>query len=217
MFRQRRPAEQDRRSLGYAILIKVLSFLTGQQPGMFQEGFHVAPNDIDIFPRPHRLGAGAWGCGLGKLRGPMLRGRLVSIISIQRAWDQREIAASLEQDRSFADGCYHLNSLFCLSRRFGNTEAPCERWIGNMKYMYHPVQGPTTTTLCQRLRARAAGLRGNGADDAFVKRLAEVLHDQQRSHAARHQAGISKGLATFRAECGRAMAEQDIISTKSVT
>ncbi|MCP4242469.1 MAG: hypothetical protein GY772_18090, partial [bacterium] len=61
------------------------------------------------------------------LRAPRLRGRVVRVVQEKRDWDQLEITASLEQDSFFATGCYYVNALFCLSRRFGSTEAPCER------------------------------------------------------------------------------------------
>ena len=99
---------------------------------------------------------------LAILRSRSLRGRCVRVLAVDYEWDQQAITASLEHNKRFAEGCWHVNDMFCLTRRFGSTEASCERWIGNLKYLYHPVQGPTTTALCQRLRARAAGIRGNG-------------------------------------------------------
>ena len=111
------------------------------------------------------------------LRSPRLRGRLVHVVRVKWKWGQCEIAIDLEQSRYFADGCYHVNSLFCLSRRFGSTEAACERWIGGLKYL----QGPTTTTLVQRLRARVAGVQGNGAHEDFVQLLAQELHGRRRN------------------------------------
>ncbi len=138
------------------------------------------------------------------LQGPRLRGRVVRVVAEKREWDQLEITASLEQDSFFATGCYYVNALFCLSRRFGSTEAPCERWIGGLKYLYHPVQGPTTTTLVQRLRARAAGVRGNGADEDFIERLAhELSHAQVPSASARPSA-----LQTFQATARRSLEAQ---------
>ncbi len=60
-------------------------------------------------------------------------------------------------------------------RKFGNTKAPWERWIGSLKYLYNPAQGPTTTALTQRLRARLAGICVNSADEPFIQRLADGL------------------------------------------
>ena len=90
------------------------------------------------------------------------------------------MAATMEQDRHFAEGCYHVNAFFCLSRRFGSTESPCERFIGETKHLFDAVQGPTTTAMVQRLRARTHGLRGLGPDDRFVRTLAQVVFTAER-------------------------------------
>ena len=99
--------------------------------------------------------------------------KVVRVINARHEWDQSSMAASLEQDQFFADGCYHVNSIFCLCRRMGNTEAPCERWIGSWKYLYYPTQGPTTTTLCQRARIVAAGCYYNNGNHFSPK---QCLH-----------------------------------------
>ena len=78
-----------------------------------------------------------------------------------------------------------MNTFFCLPRRFGSTESPCERFIGETKYLFDPAQGPTSTALVQRLRARTHGLRGCGADDGFVMTVAQaVFTAERRSHAS---------------------------------
>ncbi len=150
-------------------------------------------------PRPDRV---SFVGRIAALHGPRLRGRVVRVIREKREWDQGEITASLEQDSSFATGCYYVNALFCLSRRFGSTEAPCERLIGGLKYLYHPVQGPTTTALVQRLRARAAGVRGNGADEDFIQRLAHELSGSQGSSVH------ARGLHTFQTAARRSLEVQ---------
>ena len=63
------------------------------------------------------------------------------------------------------------------------------------------MQGPTTTTLVQRLRARAAGVRGNGADEAFIRRLAEELDVPSRGKAG----SLSRSLRSFlaRSDAGK--------------
>ena len=94
------------------------------------------------------------------------------------------MAATFEQDRHFADGCYHVNAFFCLSRRTGSTESPCERFIGQTKYLFNAVQGTTTTALVHRLRARTYGLRGCGADDQFVGNLAQSVFTVERQSQA---------------------------------
>ncbi len=149
--------------------------------------FTVRPEEMRAFGRgprnaamaPGAVGAMAPGAvvasRLAVLRTPRLRGRVVHVLHPVLEWDQREMAASLEQNRYFSDGCYHMNRLFCLARRFGSTEAPVERWVGGLKYLFDPIQGPTTTTLVQRLRLRAFGIRGDGADDAWTSCLSELL------------------------------------------
>ena len=69
------------------------------------------------------------------------------IASCLHSLDQQQVAASLEQCADFAAGCYYINSWFCRCRRVGSTEAPCERWVGCLKYLYNSITGPTTTTL----------------------------------------------------------------------
>ena len=164
------------RFFGYWIVDTLLCFLHGDKG----HAFSVSRKALRLPGNSTAAGRFAAGSGVAVLRSPRLHGRLVRVVRVKREWDQCEIAADLEQSRYFADGCYHVNSLFCLSRRFGSTEAACERWIGGLKYLFHPVQGPTTTTLVQRLRARVAGVRGNGADEAFVQLLAQELHGRRR-------------------------------------
>ena len=55
---------------------------------------------------------------------------------------------------------------------YTNTETPNEQWVGASKYLYNVIQGDTTATLTQRLRARVAGVRGEEVDDAFLRKLA---------------------------------------------
>ena len=93
------------------------------------------------------------------LKTSRLRGRVVRILQARLRMDLRAIAASLEQDKRFSDGCWHCNRLFHRCRRLLGTEAPCESWIGYMKHMYSDVQGPTVTTLARRVRLGLAGVR----------------------------------------------------------
>jgi len=75
------------------------------------------------------VGAGT----LAILGSRQLRGRRVRVLAAEHEWDQRAIAASLEHNKRFAEGCWHVNAMFCLTRRFGSTEASCERWIGGLE------------------------------------------------------------------------------------
>ncbi len=112
--------------------------------------FESAPSRFWVSCREVRWPGG----DLGVLCSRRLKRHVVRFISSTWEWDQRKIAASLEQDGRFARNCYHINSLFCMSRRFGSTEAPVETWVSELKYLHNPVQGPTTTTIATRLRAR---------------------------------------------------------------
>jgi len=109
--------------------------------------------------------------------------------------DQREVAASLENDRRFSDECWHANRFFCRCRRMNGIEAPCESWVGSMKYLFDPIQGPSTPSMVQRACLHAAGVRGNGADDEFVRRVAKKMSQHRNRHTP---SGISKKMALMR-------------------
>jgi hypothetical protein len=53
-------------------------------------------------------------------------------------------------------------------RRITACEAPAEGWTSVLKYLWHPLQAPHDSVLIGRLKLRLAGVRGDGADDAFV-------------------------------------------------
>lgn len=100
-----------------------------------------------------------------------LRGKLVFLQSTAHVWDQRAITSTCLHDARFAADCYHVNRLFVLCAGWSNTEAPNERWIGHLKYLYNPIHGETTTTLTQRCRGYAAGLRGGIVDEDVMSLL----------------------------------------------
>ena len=106
------------RFFGYWIADTLFSFLHGDKG----HAFSVSRKALRLPGNSTAAGRFAAGSGVAALRSPRLRGRLVRVVRVKREWDQYEIAADLEQSRYFADGCYHVNSLFCLSRRFGSTE-----------------------------------------------------------------------------------------------
>jgi hypothetical protein len=89
--------------------------------------------------------------------------------------DQRAAASSLETRRFFSKGCWHCNRLFHRCRRTLGCESIEESWISSLKYLWDPTQGGGAGVLAQRLRLRIAGVRGNGADDAFVDRVVRRL------------------------------------------
>ena len=95
---------------------------------------------------------------MATLRTPQLRKRIVLMVGLRRSCDQREITASLENERYFAEGgLYNVNSMFCLARRMGSTEQPCEKWVGSLKLLYSVRHRPTATTLAQRAKMHASG------------------------------------------------------------
>ena len=201
--RPRRTARQRRAALPLSARmgsVKLADLIHQWLHGGTSPNFRVPLDSISIY----QSGDDVVG-SIGVLRTPRLRGRCVRVIAEERHWDQRAIASALEQNRYFADGCYYVNAMFCLSRRFGSTEAPCERWIGGLTYLFHPVQGPTMSTLVQRLRARAAGVRGNGADEAFVERLAQELNYRKHGTSA---SGPSQCLKTFSKNAHAAFLQQ---------
>ena len=151
---------------------------------------HKLLSDLQVFTigldEPFSVRASELRQGTGRqcvatIRTPRLRGRVVRIVGRAWEWDTRRITASLEQDAHFAAGCYHMNSFFCLCRRFGKTSSACERWGHDFKYLWDTEMGPTTTTLIRRLRARLGGLRGDGTDEQLLRRTAAALMHGQRS------------------------------------
>ena len=111
----------------------------------------------------------------GRLETPPYEEKIDFLRSTCWAWDQRAVTASIEHESDFNKSCWHITRMFCLSAAFACKESPCESWFSQLKYIYHPVQGPSTSTLARRLRARCAGLRGGPADETFVQRLAERI------------------------------------------
>jgi hypothetical protein len=89
--------------------------------------------------------------------------------------------------------------------RMNNTEAPCERWVGELKYLWDERQGPSTSTLTKRLRMRVGGVRGDGTDEAFVKHVAQSVYSASNIRKStkvmsRYRDGSHVG---FAAACGR--------------
>ena len=109
---------------------------------------------------------------IGLMRSKKCRGKLVLLVSVKKECDQAAMSSSLQHEPYLSEGCYHLNRLFCLCAGWSGKESPNERWIGALKYLYHPVHGESTTTLVQRCRARSAGIRGGIVDDEFQQLLA---------------------------------------------
>jgi len=109
-----------------------------------------------------------------------IRRRFVRVLGCRYECNEKAMAAACENDPAFSKGCYHMNVLFCFSRRMAGTEAPCERIIGQLKYLYHPVKGQSTGTMCAQLRCRLAGLRGDGLDGAVLQSVADDLYSSSK-------------------------------------
>ena len=120
-----------------------------------------------------------------------LRNRVVRIVQEHHTWDQLRITSSLEQDPFFSKNCYCMSAMFALCRRFGKTTSACERWVGDFKLLWKERDGPCSTTLLHRLRARLGGLRGDGTDEALLQRIASYLmpttYDKDTNHRKRHR------------------------------
>jgi hypothetical protein len=104
--------------------------------------------------------------------------RLVFVVRTDLVLDEKALVASIEQNRQFSYACHHVHTMFAFTRRMTGTESPCESYFNHLKYLYTPITGPTTTTLCQQVRCRAAGLRGDGLDDAIIEIIAKPLHER---------------------------------------
>ena len=121
-------------------------------PGGATKSFHVRAHDLRISTdkkaaNPSMATVAMDAGTLATLRSRRLRGRRVRVLEAEYEWDQRAITATLEHNKRFAEDCYHVNDLFCLTRRFGSTEASCERWIGSLKYStgrHEPVIFPAS-------------------------------------------------------------------------
>lgn len=109
---------------------------------------------------------------IGLMRSKKCRRKLVLLVGVKKECDQAAMSSSLQHEPYLSEGSYHLNRLFCLCAGWSGKESPNERWIGALKYLYHPVHGESTTTLVQRCRARSAGIRGGIVDDDFQQLLA---------------------------------------------
>jgi hypothetical protein len=134
--------------------------------------FLINAADVEILPNRNGTVARL------SVRSRLLRRRLVQILRIDTALDEEALVSSLEQSPQLATFCYHVNTMCCFTRRMGGTESPCENYGSDLNFLYNPTIGPTTTTLCQQLRCRAAGLRGDGLDDAIVEKIALPLYTQ---------------------------------------
>ena len=95
--------------------------------------------------------------------------------SEEQCLDERRLAADLEQNPLFSQGCWHCARLFHRCRRLTGTEAPVESWVGEVKRLWDPVQGGAAATLANRLFLRVCGIRGDFSDDCFVDALVSQM------------------------------------------
>lgn len=90
-----------------------------------------------------------------------VRHKLVLVSAVNMEIDQKRIAKDIEQDRRFSQNCWHVARMFHRVRRMVGAEAPCESWVGELKYLWNPIHGPSTGLLADRLQLRLAGVRGS--------------------------------------------------------
>ena len=141
------------------IAVKLMEFLGVSGP---HTSFAVRPEHIRLLGRERddlpRVRPTYKHPVMATLRTPRLRKRIVLMVGSRRSCDQREITASLENERYFAEGgLYNVNSMFCLARRMGSTEQPCEKWVGCLKLLFSARHRPTATSLAQRAKMHASG------------------------------------------------------------
>ena len=98
--------------------------------------------------------------------------RAVMLISQEEVWDERAAAQDIQCDTHFSNDCWHIVCLYHRCRRLAGTESPAESWFSALKLLYDPRHGPGIGSLAERLQLRIAGLRGNGADDEVVQKIA---------------------------------------------
>ena len=92
--------------------------------------------------------------------------------SEEQCLDERRLAADLEQNPLFSQGCWHCARLFHRCRRLTGT---VESWVGEVKRLWDPVQGGAAATLANRLFLRVCGIRGDFSDDCFVDALVSQM------------------------------------------
>lgn len=168
IFRRRLPAPNEK-ALRAFLLAKVQSFL---EPATSHK---VYPADVGWQPLSPLLvvpGSKEHLPSVGIMKTRKCKKKLVLLVAVRKVCDQAALASSLQFERELSWNCYHINRLFCLCAGWSGKESPNERWIGCLKYLYRPVHGDSTTSLVQRTRARAAGLRGGIVDDEFQQLLA---------------------------------------------
>ena len=71
--------------------------------------------------------------------------------SEEQCLDERRLAADLEQNPLFSQGCWHCARLLHRCRRLTGAEAPVESWVGEVKRLWDPVQGGAAATLANQL------------------------------------------------------------------
>lgn len=103
-----------------------------------------------------------------------------TVVLKQSAWNERAACKDIQGERYFSDDCWHIVRIYHRARRMCGTEAPCESWFSALKLLYDPRHGPSIGSLAERMELRIAGLRGNGADDAFVERLASHICENKQ-------------------------------------
>lgn len=79
---------------------------------------------------------------IASLRSRRCKHKLVVQVGTHWAWHQLEVANSIMHEPRFARRtCFHVSRMFAHSHMFLNKEAVCEKWVGDLKYLYHPIQG----------------------------------------------------------------------------
>ena len=109
---------------------------------------------------------------VGTLAAAKRTGFPVLLVDRVWSWDERAACQALQNEKEFSANCWHIHRMFHRARRCGGTEAPCESWFSQLKYVYDARHGPEIGSLAEKLSLRVAGLRGNGGDDQIVRAIA---------------------------------------------
>ena len=168
---------------------------------------------------------------------------LVRILRARMHWDSERILSALEfdtelVDRSEACSMWWALRLLHRCRRLTACEAPAEGWTSVLKcpfalgaspnfrrlaervawYLWHPLQSPHDHALVSRMKLRLAGIRGDGADGAFVAKVAAAFQPAgdaaakvaPRCRLARRRRGVLVSSSVTKMRAGAKHAARDL-------
>ena len=96
---------------------------------------------------------------------------------------QGKVCASFEMGKALTKKCWCVVREMHRCRYMGGNETPAEKWVGLLKLLWDPVQGPCTQRIIAQLKLRAAGIRADGVDDPFVRGVAGCISGTPTVHS----------------------------------